>query len=101
MLMIAVVSLYLMMSLVTFCMYGIDKSAARKGAWRISENALLAAGLFCGWPGAVAGQFVFRHKTSKVSFLMMFWLTVLLNAVILIAVISAFRFPGIFNAVAL
>lgn len=88
MLMIAVVSLYLMMSLITFCMYGIDKSAARKGAWRISENALLAAGLFCGWPGAVAGQFVFRHKTSKTSFLLMFWLTVLLNAAAVIAAMA-------------
>jgi len=43
--------------------------------------------LLGGWPGALIGQGLFRHKTSKQSFQFMFWLTVAINigAIVLIA----------------
>lgn len=70
---------YILASLACFALYGHDKNAAKAGEWRISEGALLMAGLVGGWPGAVVAQQMFRHKTSKVSFQIAFWMTVFVN----------------------
>ena len=56
------------MSLMAFCMMGIDKKRARMGKWRISEKALLTTAALFGAPGALAGMYVFRHKTKHVKF---------------------------------
>lgn len=72
---------YVMASLVCFLLYAHDKNAAEAGEWRTSEGALLVAGLLGGWPGAVVAQQVLRHKTSKVSFQVAFWVTVVINVV--------------------
>lgn len=55
-------------SIVAFAMYGIDKSKAKRGAWRISEKALLLAGFLCGSVGALAAMQLFRHKTKHYYF---------------------------------
>jgi uncharacterized membrane protein YsdA (DUF1294 family) len=72
-------AVYLGASLACFIAYAIDKSNARAGRWRTSENTLLLCGLACGWPGAVLAQQWLRHKSSKTAFLVKFWLTVILN----------------------
>jgi len=66
-------------SLSCFVAYAIDKSAAKQGRWRTSERTLLLLGLLCGWPGAVLAQQWLRHKSSKRSFRILFWITVALN----------------------
>lgn len=71
--------LYAGASLGCFAVYALDKSAARHGERRTPESTLLLLGLACGWPGAVLAQQWLRHKSSKTSFLRLFWLTVLLN----------------------
>jgi uncharacterized membrane protein YsdA (DUF1294 family)/cold shock CspA family protein len=73
--------LYLGMSFATFVAYALDKRAAAAEGWRLSEGSLLALGLACGWPGAVIAQQVFRHKTVKMSFQVVFWVTVVVNVV--------------------
>ena len=55
-------------SIAAFAMYGIDKSKARRGAWRISEKALLLTGFLCGSVGALAAMQLFRHKTKHFYF---------------------------------
>ncbi|WP_347978800.1 DUF1294 domain-containing protein [Microbacterium sp. ProA8] len=79
--------LYGAASLVTFAAYGIDKSAARRGATRISEQTLLLLGLVGGWPGALVAQQLFRHKTRKRSFRRAFWGTVGVNVLVLAAAV--------------
>jgi uncharacterized membrane protein YsdA (DUF1294 family)/cold shock CspA family protein len=71
--------LYLVSSFFTFILYKKDKSAARKGTWRTSENTLHFFSLIGGWPGAFIAQQVLRHKSKKQSFRLVFWVTVLLN----------------------
>jgi len=79
---LAVGAVYLAISLGCFVAYAIDKSAARKGAWRTPESTLLLLGLMGGWPGAVLAQQWLRHKTSKSSFQWKFHVTVVLNVVL-------------------
>lgn len=71
--------LYMVASLLTFIMYAVDKSAARKGHWRTQESTLHIMSLAGGWPGALVAQQKLRHKSRKKSFRSVFWATVLLN----------------------
>ena len=74
-------ALYLGASIVTFVAYAVDKKAAVTAGWRRVAGGFVAGARrrSCGWPGAIVGQQVFRHKTVKSSFQVAFWLTVLLN----------------------
>ncbi|RYV03809.1 DUF1294 domain-containing protein [Shewanella sp. OPT22] len=70
---------YGLLTVISFVFYAWDKFQAKKGRWRISEKYLHALSLVGGWFGALLAQHYFRHKTSKVSFRRMFWLTILMN----------------------
>jgi len=70
---------YAAMSVITFVVYAVDKSAAVHNRWRISENTLHLLSLFGGWSGALLAQIILRHKSSKESFRFIYWITVLLN----------------------
>lgn len=71
------------MSVVAFILYGLDKLAAIRAAQRTPEVLLQICALLGGWPGALLAQQVFRHKSSKRSFQIVFWLTVALNCGVL------------------
>lgn len=66
-------------SVIAFAAYGLDKRRAQNGGRRIPEKGLHLMALLGGWPGALAGQRTFRHKTRKLRFQILFWLCVLLN----------------------
>lgn len=66
-------SAYVLVSLISFFQYWSDKSSAEKGRWRTRENTLHVAELLGGWPGALVAQQVFRHKTRKVPYQLVFW----------------------------
>jgi uncharacterized membrane protein YsdA (DUF1294 family) len=68
-------------SVLAFFLYWFDKRRARSDGWRTPENVLHAVELAGGWPGAMVAQQVFRHKTRKVSFQVVFWFIVLLHQV--------------------
>ena len=78
-----IISFYMTVSLMTFIMYVMDKSAAKKGHWRIKESTLHLLSLVGGWPGALIAQQVLRHKSIKQPFQFIFWLTVILNVSLL------------------
>ena len=73
------------MSFVTFIAYGRDKGRAATGGRRIPERTLHLLAFFGGWPGAIFGQRQFRHKTQKVSFRIVFWMSVAAHVVIVAA----------------
>jgi len=70
---------YLAVSLFTFILYAVDKSAAQNGSWRTQESTLHLFSLAGGWPGAMIAQQTLRHKSKKQSFRAVFWVTVTLN----------------------
>ncbi|QIL91139.1 DUF1294 domain-containing protein [Microbulbifer sp. SH-1] len=81
--------LYIFMSLLTYLLYFLDKSAARNGSWRTRESTLHLMSLLGGWPGALLAQQRLRHKTRKQPFRFIFWFTVLGNLGALIWLHSA------------
>jgi len=70
---------YIALSFIVFILYAVDKSAARNKQQRISERTLHLVALLGGWPGAMIAQKVFRHKTKKQAFRLIFWITVVTN----------------------
>ena len=75
-----VVLLYVFMSAVTFVVYGVDKRAAIRGRSRVPESTLHMLELLCGFPGALVGQQVFRHKRRKLRFVAISWLIAVAHA---------------------
>ena len=67
---------YATCSLVTVGLYAHDKSKAQRDVWRISESTLHILDVMGGWPGGLLAQRVFRHKTRKLWFQVVFWLCV-------------------------
>ncbi|MFC7420436.1 DUF1294 domain-containing protein [Iodobacter arcticus] len=82
---------YLAVSIVAFIAYALDKSAAKNNRWRTQERTLHLLGLLGGWPGALLAQRVLRHKSKKIAFLLVFWLTVLINCAALAWVLLRWR----------
>ena len=61
--------LYLIViNILTFLIFGIDKWKARRGKWRIPEGTLIWMSIIGGSIGALMGMYLFRHKTQKRKF---------------------------------
>lgn len=56
--------LALIMNLIAFCLMGVDKRRAKRGAWRIPEKTLFLVTALMGGIGGTAGMLFFRHKTK-------------------------------------
>jgi uncharacterized membrane protein YsdA (DUF1294 family) len=74
-------------NLTTFAYYGYDKARARATRSRVPEVVLHAMVLMGGSVGAYLGMRLFRHKTIKASFRMVFWLIVVLQIGLAAAVV--------------
>ena len=83
----AIFAIYLLLtvicSLIAFVMYGVDKRRAIKNQPRIPERTLHILSLLGGWPGAHLATRLFRHKTLKISFRLVFWMTVAVHLTII------------------
>jgi uncharacterized membrane protein YsdA (DUF1294 family)/cold shock CspA family protein len=71
--------LYPVASLLTFALYANDKSRAKRGDWRISEQTLHLCELAGGWLGGFIAQRKLRHKSIKRSYQLVFWAIVVLH----------------------
>ena len=56
---------YAGMTLVTLGAFVLDKRRAQRDQWRIKERTLILLALAFGWPGAMLGMRLARHKTRK------------------------------------
>lgn len=75
--------LYCVASIITYSSYSRDKTAALNAKRRTREWKLHMLSLIGGWPGALIAQAHLRHKTRKVSFLVEYWFTVIVNCIAL------------------
>lgn len=71
-------------NIAAFVVYGLDKWQARRNGRRIAEVHLLGLVAAGGGPGAFCGQQVFRHKTRKHSFQLVFWGIIFAQTAILV-----------------
>ncbi|HIU76622.1 MAG TPA: DUF1294 domain-containing protein [Candidatus Pelethocola excrementipullorum] len=55
-------------NIITFAAYGIDKSRAKKHVYRIPERTLIGMAAAGGSVGALLGMGHFRHKTRHLKF---------------------------------
>ena len=53
----------LALSMLDFVLMGADKRRARQNRRRVPEKTFFAVALLGGAPGAIAGMWLFRHKT--------------------------------------
>ena len=60
--------IYLVMSIVTFAAFALDKRKAKKDLWRTPEKTLLLLSLAFGWPGGMLAMKLVRHKTRTKKF---------------------------------
>lgn len=67
----------------TLAAYAYDKQAAMREWRRIPEFTLHTLAFLGGSPAALLGQQVFRHKTAKPSFLVVFWLILVAQVALL------------------
>ncbi|MUJ20445.1 DUF1294 domain-containing protein [Aliivibrio fischeri] len=75
-------------SIITYYFYYIDKYAARKKRKRISEIKLLTLSLIGGWIGALIARSILRHKTIKKSFILKLWITIIANICIELVILN-------------
>lgn len=71
----------ILLSLIAFVLMGVDKERARRRAWRVPERTFFLLALLGGCPGAIAGMWLFRHKTRHWSFKLGLPLILLLQAI--------------------
>lgn len=55
----------LIINLITFVAFGLDKAKAVKRKYRIKEATLMTLSLFGGALGGIVGMYAFHHKTKK------------------------------------
>lgn len=79
---------FLLVNLVAFGTMWLDKRKAKKGKWRIPERTLFIQAAIGGSMGALAGMYVFRHKTKHRKFVI--GMPVILICHILIAVVVVY-----------
>jgi uncharacterized membrane protein YsdA (DUF1294 family) len=57
---------------------------------------LILLGMFGGWPGAILAQQLLRHKTAKLSFRAVFWVSILINVFVFVSLNA----PGVAQSIA-
>lgn len=63
-----IIIILIIINVITFFTYGIDKWKAQHGKWRTSEFTLLMLAILGGSIGAYAGIKVWHHKTLHLKF---------------------------------
>jgi len=81
-----------LLSIVTGFLYRHDKRQAQSGGWRTPESTLHLLELLGGWPGAYLAQRILRHKISKTSYQVIFWMIITLHEFIALDFIQHWRY---------
>lgn len=70
-------------NVILFILYGVDKFLAYKHCYRISEKLLFLFSVLGGALGGFLGMFLFRHKTLKLKFYLVNIISLILWSVLL------------------
>ena len=78
----------IIVNIIAFLAMFIDKKKAEKNRWRIKESTLLILALIGGSIGAIAGMYVFHHKTQKPWFYIGIPIIIILQILLIIGIKS-------------
>jgi uncharacterized membrane protein YsdA (DUF1294 family) len=73
----------LVINVLSFAFFGLDKMLATQRSWRVSEKMLWILSLLGGSVGALIGMQFFRHKTKKISFQFILALIIVVQIILL------------------
>lgn len=74
----------LIINVLAFALYGLDKYCAVRHKWRISERNLLLVAFVGGSLGAYAAMHIFRHKTKHRKFTVIVPLFIVLHIAVIV-----------------
>lgn len=74
----------IIINILSFILYGIDKLKAIKKKERISEKTLILIGILGGSIGSLIGMNLFRHKTKKLKFITSLPLILIIHIIVVI-----------------
>ena len=60
-----IIAYLILINIVTFIVFGVDKTKAKNHSWRVPEKTLFLLAIIGGSVGAIIGMHTFRHKTRK------------------------------------
>lgn len=63
-----IIGYLIIINVIAFIIYGVDKRKAKKHLWRIPEDTLIGLALIGGSIGAFLGMRLFHHKTKHIKF---------------------------------
>ena len=78
----------IIINIIAFLAMFIDKKKAEKNRWRIKDSTLLILALIGGSIGAIAGMYVFHHKTQKPRFYIGIPIIIILQILLIIGIKS-------------
>ena len=79
------IAIYLIViNMIGFLAMLIDKIKAKRNAWRIPEKTLFYITFLGGGIGTTSGMFLFRHKTKKSRFVILFPTITIVEAIFII-----------------
>ena len=83
-----------LLSIVAFIAYGVDKKKAKSGKWRTKEKTLLLLSFLGGAYGGYPAMLTFRHKTKGEHwyFTAVNWLGLIIHTTLMILIIVVFKF---------
>ena len=83
-----------LLSLIAFIAYGVDKKKAKSGKWRTKEKTLLLLSFLGGAFGGYPAMLIFRHKTKGEHWYFTFvnWLGLIIHTTLMILLIFVFKF---------
>lgn len=84
-----IITVYAVINILVFLLYGLDKLKAIKDQWRIPKKNLVIAAIF-GVIGAILGMLIFHHKVRKPKFAIGIPVILILESVTLYVIYSDF-----------
>ena len=94
MVILAYAAYLVLLSLIAFIAYGVDKKKAKSGKWRTKEKTLLLLSFLGGAFGGYPAMLIFRHKTKgeHCYFTAVNWFGLAVHITLMILLIFVFKF---------
>ena len=70
---------FIIINLISFLLFYVDKQKARRDKWRIEEKTLHLTSFLGGTMGSIAAMMLFHHKTRKAGFVAITFIALIFN----------------------